>query len=170
MKFDERPCPQCAEVIKKAAAKCKHCGSSVASTAQTPAAAAETAGGCIGLLILIAIVFGLFRACSGPDKSPEQAAADVQASAEERRKGFHCLSAWDGSQDGVVRAVKAQLREPDSFEHIETRIGPVDGDGEHAVLMSYRARNGFGGMNVGSASAKVSQIGCVASDVVFDDQ
>lgn len=69
--------------------------------------------------------------------------------AAERAAGFHCLSSWDGSHSEVVRLVKGELRDPDSFQHIETRVTPVDGQGLHSFTMEYRARNGFGGMNVG---------------------
>ena len=158
MKLDERLCPQCAEPIKKAAAKCKHCSSAV-----TPENVKDSIGGCIGLLVLLAIIFALFRACSGPDKTPEQIAAEVKASAEDRRKGFHCLSAWDGSNRSLIDQVKAGLRDPKSFEHVETRIGPVNDNGNHLITMKYRAQNGFGGMNVGTAIGSVSQSNCEAS-------
>lgn len=79
------------------------------------------------------------------------AAAKAADEQEERRKGFHCLSAWDGSHRDFARAIKQNLRDPDSFEHVETRVTPVGDDGTHKILMTYRARNGFGGMNVGEA-------------------
>lgn len=100
----------------------------------------------------------------------EKAVADAkaQAEAEQQRKGFHCLSAWDGSHTGLIAQVKAQLREPDSFEHIETRIAPVDENGDHAVAMKYRARNGFGGMNVETALATVKSATCAATLVAME--
>jgi hypothetical protein len=87
----------------------------------------------------------------------DRAAAEL---AENTRKGFHCLSAWDGSHSGTVETVKASLREPDSFEHIETKITPVSADGTHILMMSYRARNGFGGMNVAQAIAEIDNTTC----------
>ena len=72
--------------------------------------------------------------------------------AEDRQQGFHCLSAWDGSHADVVALTKGALREPDSFEHISTRVTPVDEDGLHRFIMEYRARNGFGGMNVAAST------------------
>ena len=48
-------------------------------------------------------------------------------------------------------AVKERLRNPDSFEHIETVILPIDVNRRHLVAMKYRAENGFGGMNVEEA-------------------
>lgn len=92
----------------------------------------------------------------------QQAAADAAEAedAELRRKGFHCLSTWSGAHRGVVAAVKAQLRNPDSFEHIETRITPVSGEGAHQLFMDYRAENGFGGMTISTALAVVQQVDC----------
>jgi hypothetical protein len=90
------------------------------------------------------------------------AAKAAEEKADERRKGFHCLSAWSGHSEGLVDAVKAQLREPESFEAIKTLIAPVD-NGSHAVLMTYRARNGFGGMNVAEAAATIDTETCAVT-------
>lgn len=98
----------------------------------------------------------------------EQEAADKQAKADaaaaEKEKGFHCLSAWDGSNRSTETQVKAMMRNPDSFEHIETKIAPVK-KGYHVLLMQYRAQNGFGGMNVATAVANVSNVSCDATIV-----
>ncbi|WP_326894339.1 hypothetical protein U8P73_36360 (plasmid) [Rhizobium beringeri] len=80
--------------------------------------------------------------------------------ADDKRKGFHCLSAWDGSDRQLVDAVKESLRDPSSFEHDETRISPVNAEGLHFVIMTFRAKNGFGGTNVGSATGMVRQSDC----------
>lgn len=87
-------------------------------------------------------------------------AVKVAEKAEERRKGFHCLSGWDGSHSEFKHDLKKQMRDPDSFEHIETRVGPINDLGRHAVFMKYRARNGFGGMNVGTAIGSYSNETC----------
>lgn len=89
-----------------------------------------------------------------------KAAEAREAEEAKRRTGFHCLSAWDGSHRELVDALKTTLREPDSFEHIETRITPVDDNGNHVLMMNYRARNGFGGMNIGRLAAKVKNSDC----------
>jgi hypothetical protein len=81
-----------------------------------------------------------------------------------KRSGLQCLSKWDGSFRPLVKIVRERLREPSSFEHIKTLIGPINQDGQHNVFMEYRARNGFGGMNVETASAKVANSGCVLVD------
>lgn len=88
------------------------------------------------------------------------AEAEEQAEQEERRKGFHCLSAWDGSHTAFKRKVSEAMRNPSSLEHVETRIAPVDDDGQNRVIMTYRAENGFGGMNVGQARGLVDNETC----------
>lgn len=65
---------------------------------------------------------------------------------EDRRKGFHCLSPWNGSHREFVKLVKDRMNDPDSFEHVETRVTPVQGDGKHIITMQFRGRNAFGGI------------------------
>lgn len=94
-----------------------------------------------------------------PESKPTPTKAQLEAAAD-RKAGFHCLSKWDGAHRGIVDKLKETLREPDSFEHIETRITPVNDKGMHGLMMRYRARNGFGGMNVGSLLASVKNSDC----------
>ena len=100
------------------------------------------------------------RAANAKERAVLAQAADTDA-AVERQKGFHCLSAWDGSNRSTVDQVKAALRDPDSFEHIETSIYGNDA-GEHGLWMDYRAKNGFGGMNVERIYARVDHVSCEA--------
>lgn len=93
------------------------------------------------------------------ERAAEQARA-AQDEAARRRAGFHCLSSWDGAHSDFKRAAKAQMRNPASFEHIETRITPVDQDGRHVAIMTYRAENGFGGMTIGTARASIKSSDC----------
>lgn len=76
-------------------------------------------------------------------------------------KGFHCLSGWDGTSASLVEKVKSKLRDPESFEHVETKVTPVE-KGEHSIIMRYRARNGFGGLNVDTAMGTLSHSTCDA--------
>jgi hypothetical protein len=108
----------------------------------------------------------LFVAIKNSKPDPAiQAAKDAKKEAEQaenKRKGIHCLE-WDGSHFEVRKYVKKQMREPDSFEHIETRVVPVNEKGQHTLTMKYRARNGFGGMSVGSALATFNNSDCAAT-------
>lgn len=89
-----------------------------------------------------------------------QQAQDAAETEARRKKGFNCLSPLDGHQIALILAVKQQLRDPASFEPIETKVGPMDTTGKHAITMSYRAQNGFGGMNVATAVAIMTNEGC----------
>ena len=96
-------------------------------------------------------------------RAAEEAAriASEQREAEEKRRtGLHCLNAWDGSHREFRNAVRDQMRDPGSFEHIETRVTPMNEDGMHTIFMRYRARNGFGGMNVATAVGRYQNDGC----------
>jgi hypothetical protein len=100
------------------------------------------------------------------------AAAEAAAKAEEeaaqariRLYGHHCLSAWDGAHSDFEAQVTRLMRDPDSFEHIQTRTGPVNEQGNNPIWMDYRARNGFGGMNVGTAIGWIDNRTCAASVV-----
>ena len=95
----------------------------------------------------------------------KQKVADAE-NAEEKRKGFHCLSSWDGSYRPLVKYVEENARNPDSFEHIATVITPVNKNGVHEVIMKYRAQNGFGGMNVEAIAATVDPDTCDMTKVI----
>jgi len=134
--------------------------------------------GC-GLLVALFIAGFLFVVTQWEQRSnrieAEQRIAQAEATkkqaeedAENKRKGFHCLSPWDGSEPDVVEAVKRTLRDPGSFEHVKTTITPVNAKGFHYLIMIYRARNGFGGMNIGRVIAHVSP-GCTMRIVSMEE-
>jgi len=84
---------------------------------------------------------------------------DAVRQAERKRKGFHCLSGLDGSQPELVDQTKLALRDPDSFQHIETVVWP-NVNGKHRIVMAFRSRNGFGGMMPGKAIGTMFNAGC----------
>ena len=63
------------------------------------------------------------------------------------------FSPWDGSHPALSRLVEKNMRNPDSYEHIETRFR--DEGNSLFVIMKYRGQNGFGGMSVETISARV---------------
>lgn len=63
------------------------------------------------------------------------------------------FSSWDGSHPALSRMIKENCRNPDSYEHIETRFR--DDGSSIFVITKYRAENGFGGMTIGNVSARV---------------
>ena len=164
-----KTCPMCAEKIQSAAKVCKHCGHKFTAAELKSEDTASALGGCLVILVLGALVYS----CSGMGESSEEKAArekkETAQTAEDRRKGFHCLSGWDGSHSDMVTQVKRILRDPSSFEHAETRITPANAQGKHQIAMTYRARNGFGGMNVDVARGEVDQTNCSVSIESFGE-
>jgi len=77
--------------------------------------------------------------------NPRNTTTTLDRQAEERRKGFHCLSAWDGNHDGLEALIRDRLNDPGSMETIETVITPVDARGDHAIVLEFTAKNAFGG-------------------------
>ena len=110
------------------------------------------------VVIIVAILIAAIASCS--ILTSKFCGPSDEEKAEERRKGFHCLDVRDGSHLDLKREVLENIADPDSFEHIETRIGPVDADGEHYLTMKFRARNSFGGMVVAEAEGIVYNEDC----------
>lgn len=158
VKPDEFNCPKCGKAIKAIASKCNHCGYKITKAdIEARLKAPSWLMGCIFLALFVVLFITM---CSG---GSDEGAVDSSAAedAEKTQKGFHCLSEWNGSNQSTVRQVEGMMRNPDSFEHVETRITPLDeATGEHGLWMTYRAQNGFGGMNVERMYARVNTATC----------
>ena len=115
----------------------------------------------VGAIILIALLAGMCN--GGGDRESPSRQSTPAVSAEDRRKGFHCLSGWDGNHDGLEALVRAELNDPGSMETHETRITPVDANGDHTIIMDFSAKNAFGGRVRHEAVGKVSQATCRAT-------
>lgn len=156
----ELPCPNCKKKIDGEATVCPYCQSPF-TVEQIEARKSELADGnkaaTIGCLAILLFIGGCVW-WNMPTE--EEEAAQAAAKAEEKKKGFHCLSGWDGSHPQLVETVKSNLRDPDSFEHVETKVTPTAPNGNHILFMKYRARNGFGGMNVNQAGATMKNDDC----------
>lgn len=96
----------------------------------------------------------------------DRTALEVRLSAQakrnlaEHRDGRHCLGTSSGQHEELADFVAVNLREPASFEHLSTNIFPVDGAGNHNLVMRYRARNGFGGMTIETVRATIKNSDC----------
>ena len=123
-------------------------------------------GSILGALVVIIIIVNALpesEATKARNIEATQVAVDSTKTAiEERQKGLHCLSPWDGNHDGLETLIRGQLKDPDSMETIETRISPAQ-DGFHDVILEFRARNSLGGMVVNTAIGKVSTTNCQAT-------
>ena len=128
--------------------KCKECGNEVSSKAETcPKCGARIAakpmgcGSIIGLVVLgiiiLASLSSIFSSTTPlpPPDTPGQAAAKKKQDEAVQRATV-----------GAV-ALKKAMRDPESFK-LESAL-VIEGTG--AVCYGYRAKNGFGGMNMGHA-------------------
>ncbi|GAB5488972.1 MAG: hypothetical protein Pars2KO_25420 [Parasphingorhabdus sp.] len=155
------PCPKCGQSISMTSKQCPHCNAKFSKDEVRKSIADNSPNvwGCSAILVaLVGGVVGIGYWAFVP--TAEDKAAKAAELALQKEKGFHCLSQWDGSHDGVKTRTIAVLRDPDSFEHIETRITSRKTHGQHGIIMKYRARNGFGGMDAGEALANISSIDC----------
>ena len=96
---------------------------------------------------------------------PEGGSQRDEAQAEERRLGLHCIPLRHHPE--LMALVQAQLKDPNSMEVHETRIGPAapgsDGVLGHAIVMEFGARNAFGGMVRHTARGWVDHETCTAT-------
>ncbi|TPL01370.1 hypothetical protein FJ938_20845 [Mesorhizobium sp. B2-4-14] len=111
-----------------------------------------------GWILIAVAAFALLRTCS-----KEGGHTDI-AAREEPKDGSQCFSGWDGSSRELVRLVTERLRDPDSFQHSTTKTSEPDKSGHRTVLMEYRAKNGFGGYNVGYATGSLNISDCTITD------
>ena len=107
-------------------------------------------------------VLGMCVILAACGRSEAQQASAAEREAQKRAAGQHCVTGWDGYHIGVRKWVNQRLRDPDSFQHVRTEISP-ERNGRHALLMTYRARNGFGGMTQEQVGAWIDNKTCRAT-------
>ncbi|RJF91149.1 hypothetical protein [Sphingomonas cavernae] len=78
--------------------------------------------------------------------------------AARRVASLHCASAT-GEVLPFSRLLKQTMRNPGSFEHVSTKIGPNE-NGVHAIAMTYRGSNGFGAIDAGVAMGELRNGDC----------
>lgn len=98
------------------------------------------------------------------EAAEREAKAAAEAEKERRKVQLKCASPWDGSIRAAEAALKDALRDPGSYEHIQTMIGSVKGNGTQRFVMRYRARNGFGGMTIGQVNGGIRHADCSLLD------
>lgn len=72
------------------------------------------------------------------------------------------FSKWDGSHSAVESAIKAQMKNPDSYKHVETRYADNGADA-YRVITTFRGTNSFNAVVTSTATATVSPSGQVLS-------
>ena len=121
---------------------------------------AFAATGILRVLAIVTVVALGLVACTETSTNQGSGTSDTN---EDKRKGFHCLSPWDGNHDGLEALIRDEIRDPNSMETIETRITPVNANGNHTVSLTFRSRNGFGGMVRSTAFGTVDNDTCKAT-------
>lgn len=79
---------------------------------------------------------------------------------------LECGHGWAGQNWAFERAVKENLKDPGSYEHIESKFGVPDAEGNQIATLKYRARNGFGGMEIANAEGVLNVNDCLESFVM----
>jgi hypothetical protein len=112
---------------------------------------------------IFTILIGLFVIgwIFGGDSSTENKQASKEVDPQ-----FKCLSAWDGSHSDFKRYIKKNMRDPESFDHRETKVTPVRADGTQTVIMTYAGKNGFGGMVVEQKMGKIYNRDCKLIEIL----
>jgi len=63
------------------------------------------------------------------------------------------FSPWDGSCKELVKLIKDNMNDPDSFKHVDTRF-TNNKDDSVTIIMKYRGKNSFGGVVTEYVEAK----------------
>jgi len=137
-------CRKCKREVIKGVGMCPHCGAAKPSTPHF-----------VMFLYLVAWVFiigFILKTCSDSRASKPKLDVDLT--------GVQCLSPWNGSHRNFNEEIKRNLRDPDSFKHVRTRVGPKMVGGSHRIFVDYRAKNGFGGVNSNTAHGELKASNC----------
>ncbi|MFC1688095.1 hypothetical protein ACFL07_00360 [Pseudomonadota bacterium] len=126
-------CKACGEAVSKNAPACPKCGE--------PLKQQRKSVGCGSAIVLI--VFALIFVGIVSDRGDETPKKPLTASELRKQKIESQFSAWDGAHQHLEKLVEANLKDPDSYEHIKTTYR--DKGDAILVVMNYRAKNSFGG-------------------------
>ncbi|HBV85743.1 MAG TPA: hypothetical protein DEF42_03590 [Desulfosporosinus sp.] len=92
------------------------------------------------------------EAKAAEEKAAAEAKAIADAQADYKAWVDGQFSAWDGSNRHLVSLLKDNLNDPKSFDHVETVYWDK---GDHLIIkMTYRAKNGFGGLVLQNVTGK----------------
>ena len=94
--------------------------------------------------------------------APEPATPVVEEMTEDERKGFHCLSPWDGNHSGMEALIREKMNDPDSMKTRTTSIAPVQG-GIHAIKVDFTGKNALGGTVRHTANGFIDHDTCEAT-------
>lgn len=104
-------------------------------------------------------VIGFLLIISNGCSSPEERNADGSLKTERQKLVESQFSSWDGSHPKLTELIKSAMKNPDSYEHVETRF--ADKDDHILVIAKYRGTNSFGAVVTSTTMAKVNFSGDV---------
>lgn len=133
--------------------QCKECGTKISSSAKAcPLCGKELlrnkqfgCGTIIVIIIFASFIYSQFSEKTTPTKASQSPQDPRKVTIE---KAF---SPWDGSHRQLESYIKKNLKDPDSYQHIETRY--ADNGNTITVTTKYRAKNSFGGYVIESSVA-----------------
>ena len=139
-------CSSCKKDVPEGAKFCPACGRAIET--EKPKKNDDWRNLGIAGAIIVAV---FFLASTGDTESEREPKAQPSAREQRINRGF---SIWNGSHRALTGQNKANLKDPSSFEHVETRYTD-HGDDTLTVTTHYRAKNSFGALVVGHVTAKV---------------
>lgn len=153
--MDKRQCWQCAEIINAQALACPQCLAKQRKLMKHPSDVHPWKWAPLVAIVMVLVIFILaIDAVRNPEIQPAEIAKPAVNPASPYGDCVAMARAWK-----FESAIKGRLRNPASFEHVESRIGPVD-DGAFAVIMTYRATNGYGAVDTAIAMGEVRLRDC----------
>ena len=118
----------------------------------------------VAYFVIAVLAIGFFMNMCSQDTAYEKQLKLTGRAADARKDGQNCLTGWSGWHKGAKRYLMENLKDPESFEHISTKVAPRGGE-QHEVTMRYRARNSFGGMSVETLSGIGYDSSCYVTSV-----
>ena len=116
----------------------------------------------------VPLAFGVIAGITATPETPEQQAARIaQEQAQELQREVDFCKSKLGSD--IRWETKKRLRDPDSFKAGNIQWLPGKAPNSYEAVMTYHARNGFGGMNTGLtvASAVAGKDVCELKTINF---
>ncbi|GAB4042568.1 hypothetical protein GCM10028810_01870 [Spirosoma litoris] len=96
------------------------------------------------LMIIVVIVIGVNSFLEAPKDKKQIRREHVES----------LFSAYDGSHAQLEKAIKSEMKNPDSYEHVETRFR--DDSTTIYVITTFRGTNSFGGIVPQKAEATIN--------------